>query len=154
MTNDIDEKKLEPPPLPRKSSPIVSIETQNPDDVSLVLEQSSIELVDHRNSKRVEINHEFHSVEDFIHEYVQNISKGGIFIRSPDPLSIGTKVNLKFSVIVEDFETIEGTGVVVRTVLPSAKSAPGMGISFLTLTGASKKVLEGLLEKRNNPIKK
>src|SRR5262249_20485357 len=33
-------------------------------------------------AERVEINHEFASVEEFIHEYVTNVSRSGIFIKS------------------------------------------------------------------------
>ena len=67
-----------------------------------------------RRQARVTINKEFESFDAFIQEYVTNISRTGVFIRAQHPLAIGTKVNLQFTVIMEDIETIEGVGEVVR----------------------------------------
>ena len=54
---------------------------------------------------RVRINEEFASVEAFINEYVADLSSTGVFIKSKDPLPVGTRVALKFSIIVEDIAT-------------------------------------------------
>ncbi|HCF59173.1 MAG TPA: hypothetical protein DFS52_14415, partial [Myxococcales bacterium] len=70
-----------------------------------------------RESRRV-INREFASVEEFISEYVCNISRSGAFVRSVDPLPVGTRVALRFSVIIDEIETVEGIGEVVRVVPP------------------------------------
>lgn len=94
-----------------------------------------------RSEERITINKEFESFDAFIHEYVTNISRSGVFIRSKNPLSIGTPVNLKFTVITNDIETIEGTGEVVRV-----ESDPsGMGVVFTQLTSYSKELLDRLL---------
>ena len=67
-----------------------------------------------RREDRVTINKEFESFDAFIHEYVTNISRSGVFVKSKQPLPVGTRVNLKFTVIMDDIETIEGVGEVVR----------------------------------------
>ena len=90
---------------------------------------------------RYEINHEFTSIEAFIQEYVSNVSDSGIFIKSKDPLPTGTKVALKFSLVLDDIETIEGIGEVVRV----SKRPPGMGVVFVQLTDHSKDLLSRLL---------
>ena len=90
---------------------------------------------------RVTINREFVSVDQFIHEYVTNVSTTGAFIRSKDPLPVGTQVNLKFSIVLEDLETIEGVGEVVRV----QEEPRGMGVVFVKLTPSSKKLLDRLL---------
>ncbi len=87
------------------------------------------------------INHEFGSVEDLITEYVLNISSSGVFIKSKDPLPVGTKVNLKFSVIMEELETIEGIGEVTRT------TDKGMGVVFVKLTSYSRDLIAKLMER-------
>ena len=69
---------------------------------------------DKRVDERVTINKEFESFDAFIQEYVTNISRTGVFIKSQTPLPIGTRVNLRFTVIMDDIETIEGVGEVVR----------------------------------------
>jgi hypothetical protein len=97
---------------------------------------------DKRQSERVTINKEFESFDAFIQEYVTNISRSGVYIRSKSPLPIGTKVNLRFTVIMDDIETIEGTGEVVRV------DDGGMGVVFRELTGYSQNLIEKLLTQR------
>ena len=54
---------------------------------------------------RVTINKDFESFDEFIREYVTNVSKTGAFVKRASPLPIGTEVNLKFTVIVDAVET-------------------------------------------------
>ncbi len=96
---------------------------------------------------RVTINHEFASVEEFISEYVTNISRSGVFIKTKQPLDVGTKVNLRFSVIMDDLETIEGIGEVVRV----SPNPPGMGVVFVTLTRHSQDLIDKLITRRRSP---
>jgi uncharacterized protein (TIGR02266 family) len=97
---------------------------------------------------RVTINHEFASVEEFITEYVSNISRSGAFIRTRHPLDVGTKVNLKFTVIMEELETIEGIGEVVRVQV----DPPGMGVVFVTLTSHSQDLIYKLITRRRTAV--
>ena len=93
---------------------------------------------------RVTINHEFSSVDEFIAEYVTNISRSGAFIKTKEPLPRGTKVNLKFTVIIDELETIEGIGEVVRV----QHSPAGMGVVFVELTSHSQDLIAKLITKR------
>ena len=97
-----------------------------------------------RCDERVTINKEFESFDAFIQEYVTNISRTGVFIKSQTPLAIGTRVNLRFTVIMDDIETIEGIGEVVRV----EKDPPGMGVVFRELSAYSKGLIEKLLVQR------
>lgn len=94
-----------------------------------------------RTTERVTINKEFESFDAFIQEYVTNISRTGVFVKSKQPLPIGTKVNLKFTVIMDDIETIEGIGEVVRV----QQDPPGMGVVFRELSQYSQHLIERLL---------
>jgi PilZ domain len=94
-----------------------------------------------RRDERVTINKEFESYDAFISEYVTNISRTGVFVRSKAPLAIGTKVNLRFTVIMDDIETVEGIGEVVRV----HEDPPGMGVVFTELSGYSKGLIDKLL---------
>ena len=96
---------------------------------------------DKRTSERVTINKEFESFDAFIHEYVTNISRSGVFVKSKQPLPIGTRVNLRFTVIMDDIETIEGVGEVVRV----EHDLSGMGVVFTQLSQYSKHLIERLL---------
>ena len=75
-------------------------------------------IVEKRRDQRLQVNREFKSIEEFITEYVTNLSSVGAFIRTDDPLPVGTLVDLRFTVIVDDFESIDGIGEVVRVVPP------------------------------------
>jgi uncharacterized protein (TIGR02266 family) len=94
-----------------------------------------------RKDSRVTINKEFESYEAFISEYVTNISRTGVFVRSKSPLPIGTQVNLRFTVIMDDIETVEGIGEVVRV----HDDPPGMGVVFTELSSYSQGLIEKLL---------
>lgn len=102
--------------------------------------------VERRISARKTINHEFASVDAFINEYVTNISRSGVFIRSDEPLPIGTRVNLRFTVIHDELETIEGLGEVVRVVDKGRNK--GMGVVFVELNEVSKALIERILVRR------
>jgi hypothetical protein len=94
-----------------------------------------------RRDARVTINKEFESFDAFIQEYVTNISRSGVFIKSKNPLPIGTEVNLRFTVIMEDIETVDGIGEVVRV----EDNPPGMGIVFREIGAYSKALIDRLL---------
>jgi len=98
---------------------------------------------DARSSERLTINKEFASFDAFLEEYVTNISRTGVFVKSKTPLPVGTQVNLRFTVIMDDIETIEGTGEVVRT------EEGGMGIVFREISAYSKVIIERLLMGRS-----
>ena len=71
-----------------------------------------------------------------------NISRTGAFIRSRDPLPVGTRVNLRFSVILDEVEVIEGVGEVVRV----SQSPPGMGVVFRKLSPASMELINRIYD--------
>jgi uncharacterized protein (TIGR02266 family) len=97
-----------------------------------------------RRAERLIINKEFDNFEAFVEEYVTNISRTGVFIKTKSPLPIGTRVRLRFSVIMTEIETVEGEGEVVRV----QDDPPGMGVVFTSLTSYSAGLLEKLLTRR------
>ncbi len=101
-----------------------------------------------RREERVTINKEFESFDAFVHEYVTNISRSGAFVRSQHPLPVGTEVNLKFTVITDEVEHIEGIGKVVRV----ETDPPGMGVVFTSLSEYSQGLLTRLLTAPGNPV--
>lgn len=109
------------------------------DEHDLSQEQGSDD--DQRAQTRVTINKDFESFDAFIHEYVTNISRTGAFVKSKQPLPVGTRVDLKFTVVMDEIETIEGVGEVVRV----QKDPPGMGVVFTELSQYSQHLLQSLL---------
>jgi hypothetical protein len=98
-----------------------------------------------RKSERVTINKEFESFDQFVEEYVTNISRSGAFVKTSTPLPVGTEVDLRFTVVIGGIETIEGIGVVVRVDTDPA----GMAVTFKELTGPSAQLLDKLLAAKN-----
>ena len=94
-----------------------------------------------RTSTRVTINKRFDTFDQFVKEYVTNVSGNGVFIKSDSPLAVGTEITLKFTVVLDQIETIEGTGIVVRV----ERDPPGMGVVFKELDGYSRELVERLL---------
>lgn len=99
-----------------------------------------------RKNERVTINKEFESFDQFIPEYVTNLSRSGAFIRTTTPLPIGTEVELRFTIVMEGIETIEGVGEVVRL----EADPPGMGVVFKELSARSAEVIDRLLTLRRD----
>ncbi len=104
---------------------------------------------DKRAADRLTINKEFESFEAFVQEYVTNISRTGVFIKSPNAPPVGTLVNLRFTVIMDDIETIEGIGEVVR-VERDGSGVSGIGVVFRELSTYSKGLIEKLLVRRSS----
>jgi hypothetical protein len=100
-----------------------------------------------RREERVTLNKEFESFEAFLAEYVSNVSRSGAFVRSPAPLAVGTKVNLRFTVMMDGVEVVEGVGEVVRV----CEDPPGMGVVFTELSSYSEAILTRLLTARREP---
>src|SRR5438477_9257649 len=87
------------------------------------------------------------TLDQFIERYSVDISRGGIFIRTKEPLAVGTP--LKFEFQLQDASSlIGGDGTVVWTREPDPSRtglAPGMGVRFDKLTGPSQLTLEKIL---------
>jgi uncharacterized protein (TIGR02266 family) len=90
------------------------------------------------------------NAEQFFTDYIQNISRGGIFVPTYDPLPKGTRLRVSFSLPGWD-GLIETQGTVVHCVRsdPAQGTTPsGMGIQFQAL---SEEALE-LIDKYVNSL--
>jgi Tfp pilus assembly protein PilZ len=76
-------------------------------------------------------------VEAFINEYVADLSSTGVFIKSKDPLPVGTRVNLKFSVILDELHVVEAAGEVVR----QSSRPRGMGVAFRAVPPETQRII-------------
>lgn len=83
-------------------------------------------------------------MEAFINEYVADISATGVFIKSRDPLPIGSKVQLKFSLILDELHVVEAAGEVVRR----SERPLGMGVAFRGLSPESAQLVGRAVKER------
>src|SRR5436190_6066637 len=90
------------------------------------------------------------TLDQFIERYGVDVSRGGIFIRTREPLAVGT--SLRFDFQLQDAAPLlagEGTVVWIRENDPTrAGVTPGMGVRFDKLTPASQPVLEKILSEK------
>ncbi len=99
------------------------------------------------NATNVRIRFKSGSLDDFVARYGSDVSPGGIFIRTREPLAVGT--NVRFDLSLSDASPLlvgAGTVVWVREADPTrAGHVPGMGVRFDKLTATSQKTLAALL---------
>src|SRR5262245_6825743 len=90
------------------------------------------------------------NLDQFIERYAIDVSRGGIFIRTREPLAVGTQ--LKFDFQLQDSAPLlagDGTVVWIRENDPTrAGVTPGMGVRFDKLTPASQPTLERILAEK------
>ena len=85
------------------------------------------------------------TIDEFIEHHSYDVSRGGIFIKTPSPFLPGTL--LKFEIrIADDKPMLQGVGRVVWKRDATAAAAPdkpaGMGVKFIKIDDASRKTID------------
>jgi uncharacterized protein (TIGR02266 family) len=90
------------------------------------------------------------TLEQFIERYAVDVSHGGIFIRTKEPLPVGTQMRFEFQLRdATPLITGEGTVVWTRENDPARPGvAPGMGVRFDRLGDGSQEVLDKILAQK------
>ena len=83
---------------------------------------------DRRRATRIPINTEFASMPSAT--FISDLSEYGVFVHTPTPSPRGSKLKLRFTVLLDDPVIIEGEGRVVRQQFAPVS---GMGIEFTEL---------------------
>jgi hypothetical protein len=83
---------------------------------------------DRRRAARIPINAEFATTPMATH--ISDLSEYGVFVHTPTPSPRGTKLKLRFTVLLDDPVIVEGEGRVVRQ---QYEPISGMGIEFTEL---------------------
>jgi type IV pilus assembly protein PilZ len=101
--------------------------------------------IERRSSERYDVTWsvDCETEDTFLYAAIANISELGIFVRTVEPLPVGTKLTLRFAPpnIVEPF-VLHGMVQWVNTYRPLRDNPnPGMGIRFVDLTPADRERL-------------
>jgi len=98
---------------------------------------------------QAEIEIHFKNFEQFYKEYAKNISKGGIFIKSNNPLPPQTIIEIKIF-LPDDENPMDVVGEVVHIIEPEIAQQrgwdPGMGVHFVDCEEAMFKRLEKYID--------
>jgi molecular chaperone DnaK len=91
------------------------------------------------------VQYRFNTLEDFLAEYVTNVSPGGMFIQSDAPPPVGTTIHLQFS-LKDGSKLIDGLARVVRQVAVATPESPaGMGVEFVELTQEARAIVQQMV---------
>ena len=104
-----------------------------------------VKSIDQRSSSRVPIRIlvEYEEVDDFLADYTSNLSLGGMYVQTDEPLVVGTRFRLRFR--VPGRRKPVATYGEVRWSIPANNPSgltPGMGIQFDALAPMDKKAVE------------
>ncbi|MCP4714575.1 MAG: TIGR02266 family protein [Deltaproteobacteria bacterium] len=104
-----------------------------------------------RIATKIEIT--FKEPKSFIKTYMLNVSNGGVFISTEDPLSLDSQVALIMQ-LPEQKEQMEITGRVVWNNPRGRKNSfpKGMGIQFVDLSAEHKEIIESFVAKYRKEI--
>lgn len=95
----------------------------------------------------IEIEVKYSTGDSFVIDWTMNISRGGMFIRTPNPLPVGSVLKIQFSVPGAQ-ENISAEGIVRWKIDPSDPNIiPGMGIEIISIDESSKNILNEFIKK-------
>lgn len=103
-----------------------------------------------RTPVSVKIKFKSTSLDHFVERYSADISEGGIFIRTPKPLAVGTALTFEFQ-LQDGSPLLSGSGNVVWVREDDSSKetvSPGMGVRFEELPEQSQAVLKSVLSKK------
>jgi len=110
---------------------------------------SKVDLERRRVPLERKISLKFKEFRGFITEYSQNLSMGGMFIRTSSPKPVGTIFDFELS-LTDDFKLVQGIGEViwVREVDAGPEKPSGMGVRFLDLSSESRRLIQRIVEEQ------
>jgi type IV pilus assembly protein PilZ len=89
---------------------------------------------------------DYASGDTFLFAYLQNISEMGIFIRTNEPLAVGTELRLRFHVDESDPLVLDGEVTWINPYKTTGENLnPGMGVRFKDLTPAGREQVVALV---------
>lgn len=92
------------------------------------------------------------TLDEFIEHHSYDVSRGGMFIKTPSPFPPGTLLKFEVKIAAEQ-RLIQGVGRVVwkREASEAGEARPaGMGVKFIKIDDESRKVIDQLIEARGD----
>ena len=100
-----------------------------------------------------EIRVAYRTVGSFLSDYAVNISKGGVFIQTDNPLPVGALVRLVFSLPgVPVLFDVSAKVKWCQMEFEDEENLPGMGVEFLQLDPVVRKRIEAHVKRMENEM--
>lgn len=95
---------------------------------------------------------DYQSLDQFFNDYATNISLGGVFIRSRNPLPVGTRLRVAFSLPGLE-KMVETVGEVAHVMDGRSQDGfVGMGIRFNDLDSKAKGLIDKLVTSNHEAV--
>lgn len=105
-------------------------------------------MSDAANAHRFPVNHAYTRVDAYVAEYVSELGRESLRVRTLRPLPEGSRVQFQYAVLLDEFRFVAGTGVVVHS--NNTEASAGMVIRYTTITDTTHHVLE-MVERAARP---
>ena len=96
---------------------------------------------DRRGAERIPVNNELSSAGS---TWVSDLSRGGVFVHSEELLPVGSTIELRFSILLDDPVVLEAVGKVVR----HSHRPQGMGVQFISVDPEVSARIEEVIERQ------
>jgi type IV pilus assembly protein PilZ len=106
---------------------------------------------DARVPLKARVDFELTSEDTFLFEYTSNVSRGGIFLSTRNPLPVGAVLTVKFALPEAGSRLIAVRGRVIwiNEYKPGGRNLnPGMGIEFIDLSEENKEAISRLVRRK------
>ena len=107
---------------------------------------AALKVIEQRATRRlpVRVEVEYGTMEDFLLDYTANVSLGGVFIQTDQPLDVGTRFRLRLQIPYRK-RPLETLGEVRWTQDGSGYEEAGMGVRFDALASADRRAVERMM---------
>lgn len=102
---------------------------------------------DKRTPLSLKVRFKSATLDEFVEQYSNDISRGGLFIKSKKPMKVGTLLKFEFQ-LKDESPLIHGVGRVVWRREPDQGGAAGMGIKFIKMDPESRAFVQKIVEER------
>lgn len=99
---------------------------------------------------KARVDYELLSEDTFLFEYTSNVSRGGIFLATRNPLPVGTVIKMRFSLPSNSCKVeVKGKVAWINEYKPGKKNRnPGMGVEFVNLSDEDMMAITQLIKKK------
>ncbi|MBW1925928.1 MAG: TIGR02266 family protein [Deltaproteobacteria bacterium] len=90
----------------------------------------------------------YHSVDNFLRDFADDLSTGGMFIATMNPLEPGTQLILEFLLPGHNYPIrVKAEVMWSRTKLTSTDQRRGMGVKFKDLSDSAREKIDSIIKK-------
>ncbi len=99
----------------------------------------------HRTPIAIQVN--YHAVDNFLRNFVDDLSTGGMFIATQEPFEPGTQLILEFMLPGHNYPIRVKAEVMWNRTRTSTNQIRGMGVKFIDLSASAEDKINAIVKK-------